>query len=58
MVTLSDLGTRASEKALQKTSAGKKPTMSDALGTTPHMGKAKAQLAKDHKMGGMGKDCY
>lgn len=42
-----DLGTRASEKALTKTSAGKKPSMSDAFGShVPDMGKASSYLSK------------
>lgn len=45
-----DLGTRASEKTLAKTSAGKGPTMSQAFnGMPPDLGKAKAHLCSDMK---------
>lgn len=54
-----DLGTRASEKSLQSTSAGKAPTMAQAFNShVPDIGKAVSHLkGMKGKMSDMG-DCY
>lgn len=43
-----DLGTKASENTLKKTSAGKTPSMGDAFGShVPHLGKAVSYVQKN-----------